>query len=299
MSLPHTVTTLTCPNGSVVHVVGTVHFSKESVQDVRNTIASTRPQVVVLELCKDRQLILHYSEEDILRQGQSMSFSTVRNFVQRDGVVAGLTQSLFLQMSAKITAQLGVAPGGEFRAGFEEATKVNAGVVLGDRSVGITFKRAMAAMSLWKRIHLGLTLLRTLGSGLEISPEEVEAMREKDMVSMLVGELAAEMPAVAEVFVQERDKILACSLMRAANCAQEPWGPPAVVVGVVGIGHIPGIQAHWLDLQCLAQLRELLQVPVPSRTSRVVWTAVKIGTGMGLVGLTAFGVYSIIRHFTK
>ena len=255
--------------------------------------------MVVLELCKDRQLILHYSDEDILRQGQSMSLSTVRNFIRRDGVIAGVTQSLFLQMSAKITAQLGVAPGGEFRAGFEEAMKVNAGIVLGDRSVGITFKRAMAAMSLWKRIHLGLSLLRTLGSGLDISPEEVEAMREKDMVSMLVGELAAEMPAVAEVFVQERDKILACSLMRAANCAQEPWGPPTVVVGVVGIGHVSGIQGNWLDRQCLVQLRDLLHVPPPSRVSRVVWTAVKIGTGIGLVGLTALGVYSVFRHFTK
>ena len=45
MSLPETVTTLRCPNGSVVHIVGTVHFSKESVQDVRTTIAATKPQV--------------------------------------------------------------------------------------------------------------------------------------------------------------------------------------------------------------------------------------------------------------
>ena len=54
MSLPHTVTTLTCPNGSVVHVVGTVHFSKESVQDVRNTIASTRPQVRGIDTAGER-----------------------------------------------------------------------------------------------------------------------------------------------------------------------------------------------------------------------------------------------------
>ena len=229
-----------------------------------------------------------------------MTVATVRRFIQRDGVVAGLCQSLFLQMSAKITAQLGVAPGGEFRAGFEEAQKVNARVVLGDRSVGITFKRAMTAMSLWKRIHLGFVLLRTLGSsGLEITPDEIESLRKKDMVSLLVGELAAEMPAVAQVFVEERDKILACSLMRAANCAQVPYGPPLVIVGVVGIGHVPGIEANWMNQECLEQLKELLTVPVPSRTSRVVWNLVRVGTGLGLVGLTAFGVYSLVRHFIK
>ena len=46
MSLPDTVTTLHCPNGSVVHVVGTVHFSKESVQDVRTVVTLTKPQVL-------------------------------------------------------------------------------------------------------------------------------------------------------------------------------------------------------------------------------------------------------------
>lgn len=254
---------------------------------------------MVLELCKDRQLILHYSEEDILRQGQTMSYSTVQNFIRRDGLVAGLVQSLFLQMSAKITSQLGVAPGGEFRAGFEEAMKVNAGVVLGDRPVGVTFKRAMAALSLWRRLHLGLMLVRSLSSGLDITPEEVEAMREKDLVSLLVGELAVDMPAMAEVFVEERDRILACSLMRAANCTQEPWGPANVVVGVVGIGHVPGIEANWMNPRCVTQLKELLTVPIPSRTSRVAWTAVKVGVGLGVVGLTAFGVYSIFRRFTK
>ena len=257
------------------------------------------PQVVVLELCKDRQLILYYSEEDILREGQQMSLSTIRNFIRRDGIVAGLCQALFLQMSAKITAQLGVAPGGEFRAGFEEATRINAGVVLGDRTVGVTFRRAMATMSLWKRVQLGFLLVRTLGSGMEISPEEIESLREKDLVSLLVGELAAEMPAVVEVFVEERDKILACSLMQAANCMQEPWGQPAVVVGVVGIGHLPGIEGNWMDSECVGQLRELLQVPVPSRASRVVWTAVRIGMGMGFVGVVGFCAYSIFRHLKK
>ena len=252
----------------------------------------------MLELCKDRQLILHYSEEDILREGQKISLATVRTFIRRDGLIAGLCQCLFLQMSAKITAQLGVAPGGEFRAGFEEATRINAGVVLGDRSVGVTFKRAMAALSLWRRLQLGFLLLRTVASGVDVvSPEEVEALRKRDLVSLLVGELAAEMPAVAEVFVQERDRILACSLMQAANCMQEPWGPPTTVVGVVGIGHVPGIEANWMDQQCVGQLRELLQVPVPSRASRVAWTAVRFGMGLGLVSLTAFSLYSVIRLF--
>ena len=228
-----------------------------------------------------------------------MTVAKLRTFIRRDGLVAGLSQSLFLQMSAKLTSQLGVAPGGEFRAGFEEAQKINAKVVLGDRSVGVTFKRAMAALSLWKRLHLGLVLLRTLSSGLDITPEEVESLKNKDMVTMMIGELASELPAVSEVFVAERDKILACSLMRAANCAQQPYGVAVTVVGVVGMGHVPGIEANWMQPNCQSQLKELLTVPVPSRASSIVWTAVKVGTGLGLMGLTAFGAYFIVRRFYR
>ena len=34
--------------------------------------------------------------------------------------------------------------------------------------------------------------------------------------------------------------------MRAANCAEEPYGPPRQVVGVVGTGHVTGIEANWM-----------------------------------------------------
>ena len=50
MALPETVTTLNCPNGSTVHLVGTAHFSKESVQDVRTTVTTVQPQVTVARL---------------------------------------------------------------------------------------------------------------------------------------------------------------------------------------------------------------------------------------------------------
>ena len=241
-------------------------------------------------------MILLYSEEDILREAQSMSFSKVRSFIQRDGLITGITQSLFLKMSAQLTQQLGVAPGGEFRAGYEEAQKINARVVLGDRAVGVTFKRAMASLSLWKRLHLGFSLLQTLGSGIDITPEEMEELKKKDMVTLLMGELSEKMPGLSEVFVTERDKILTYSLMRAANCVQLPYGPPVTVVGVMGMGHVPGVERHWMQP---IPLKELLSVPVPSRASRVVWTGVRMCVSLTALGLVVGGAYMVLRHVSK
>ena len=288
--IPETVSVLQCPNGSTVYIVGTAHFSKESVEDVRKTIAKMNPNTVVLELCQDRQMILHYSEEDILREARTMTFGKLRSFIRRDGFIAGLTQSIFLKLSAQFTQQLGVAPGGEFRAGFEEAQKIGSRIVLGDRLIGITFKRALAALTLWQRIQFALLLIQSMSTDLEITPEEIENLKKRDMVTMFTGELASDYPALSEVFVNERDKILAYSLMMAANCAHQPYGPPVTVVGIMGMGHIPGIESNWN--QEIA-VRELLTVPLPSRTSRVIRTGIKLG----LLGVCAVGIYFCAKKF--
>ncbi len=265
-------TALECPNGSKVYLVGTAHYSRESIEDVRRTISEIKPGVVLLELCNDRKMIFQYSQEDILREARNMTFAKMRSFIQRDGLIAGITQSIFLKFTAEITQQLGMAPGGEFRAGYEEARRIGANVHLGDRPVGITFKRALASLSFWGKLRFGFSLLRALTDELEISPEDIERMKSKDMVQLLMGELTSQFPEVTEVFINERDKILAYSLMASANCAKQPYGPPVTVVGVMGLGHISGICSNWLAVD---DIRPLMIIPEPSRTSLIVWSGVK------------------------
>lgn len=273
------ITTLECPNGSKVYLVGTAHFSPESVEDVRRTIREKRPGVVLLELCNDRKVILQYSQEDILREARTMTFAKMRAFIRRDGVVPGIVQSIFLKFSAELTQQLGVAPGGEFRAGYEEAKKIGADIYLGDRLVGITFKRMVASLSLWRKLRFAYILLQLLTSTIEITPELVEEMRSKDMVQLLTGELTDQLPEMKEVFVNERDRVLAHSLMTSANCAQEPYGPPVTVVGIMGMGHISGVSSCWMNV---SDIRPLLVIPQPSLASMMVWSGVKFSFRMGL-----------------
>lgn len=107
--------------------------------------------------------------------------------------MSGLMQILLLKVSAHITEQLGMAPGGEFREAFKEVKHTEkklkkerrslivsvqffylfiflrivvfllctqAGRVpfckfhLGDRPIPVTFKRAIAALSLWQKARL-------------------------------------------------------------------------------------------------------------------------------------------------
>ena len=288
-----TITTLDCPNGSKVYLVGTAHFSKESIDEVRRTITEKRPGVVLLELCNDRRIILQYSQETILREARTMTFAKMRGFIRRDGVVAGIVQSIFLKFTAELTQQLGMAPGGEFRAGYEEARKIGADIILGDRLVGITFKRVLASLSLWKKLRFMVLLFRALTDKYEITPEAVEKLKSSDMVQLLMGELTHNFPELFEVFVSERDKILAHSLMVSANCAREPYGPPVTVVGVMGVGHVSGVSSCWMDV---GDIRPLMVVPRPSLASRIVWSGIKFSFRMGLFVCCASTVFYISRR---
>lgn len=82
-NLPDTVTVLPTFEGHVVYLVGTSHFSEASQRDVRRVIRAVRPKIVVLELCRSRLCFLTMSEEEIMREAQSLDFKKIREYVRK------------------------------------------------------------------------------------------------------------------------------------------------------------------------------------------------------------------------
>ncbi|XP_035676589.1 traB domain-containing protein-like isoform X2 [Branchiostoma floridae] len=241
-NLPETVTTLDTEDGGKVYVIGTAHFSEESQQDVIKTIESVQPDVVLVELCKSRVNILQLDEKTLLEEAKNINIGKVKLAIKQSGLVTGLMQILLLHMSAHITEQLGMAPGGEFRTAFRQAQQVpSCKVHLGDRPIQITLQRAIAALSVWQKLRLAWYMIM---SKEPISKEEVEKCKQRDLLEEMLAEMTGEFPALSRVFVTERDQYLAHSLRLAARPVptHDAQGVvPAVVVGVVGMGHVPGI----------------------------------------------------------
>ncbi|XP_074619932.1 traB domain-containing protein-like isoform X1 [Acropora palmata] len=292
--LPDTVTKLECGDGCKVYLVGTAHFSKESQDDVEKTIKAVQPDVVLVELCKSRVDILKYDEELLLREAKNIDMQKLRLAIKQSGVVAGVIQVLLLSLSAHITKQLGMAPGGEFRAAYREAKKIpGCQIHLGDRPIQITLSRAMSALSFWQKVKLGWHLLTTKDP---ISREDVEKCKQKDLLAEMLAEMTGDFPTLYKVFVSERDQYLARSLRLSAvpieihNSDGEPHGViPSVVVGVVGIGHVDGITQNW-DKEI--DVKELLRIPETSRTSRLIRFSIKAFVGV----ILAWGCYKIGKY---
>ncbi|XP_005109412.1 traB domain-containing protein [Aplysia californica] len=288
--LPDTVTVLE-RGGCRLYLVGTAHFSKESQEDVARVIQMAKPHVILVELCQSRVNILKMDEARILEEAKNINMSTIRQLIQRNGVMQGVLNILLLNMSAYITKELGMAPGGEFRTAFNEARKLRGGCrfILGDRPIQITLRRALASLSLWQRLKLAYAILC---SKEPITKEDVEKCKQKDMLEQTIEQMTGEFPALGQVFVSERDVYLAHSLRKATQpvpCPEAPGGEvPAVVVGVVGIGHVKGITENWhkeLDVE------EICRLPPASMASSVA----RWGFRLTAIGLLTYGCYRASR----
>ncbi|KAK7102452.1 traB domain-containing protein-like [Littorina saxatilis] len=288
--LPDTVTLLEAHQGCKVYVIGTAHFSTESQEDVSKVIQAVQPDVVMVELCKSRINILELDEKMLLEEAKNINLAKFRMAVKQSGVVQGIMHLLLLSMSAHLTKQLGMAPGGEFRRAFQEARRVpGCRLQLGDRPIQITLKRALGALTVWQKLKLAWYLITSKDP---ISKEDVEKCKQRDLLEQLLKEMTGEFPALSRVFVEERDVYLAHSLKMAARPREYPDRPeisiPSVVVGVVGIGHVPGIVANWPKEQ---DIKDIMTIPPGSILGKVFKWSIRAS----LLCIMSYGCYRLYR----
>ncbi|KAI1726239.1 traB family domain-containing protein [Ditylenchus destructor] len=286
-----------CFKDAKVYLVGTAHFSVESQQDVLKTILQTQPDVVMVELCSSRISILSMDEQTLLREAKSLNRERVINIIRQSGVVQGILHVLLLTTSAHITRQLGMAPGGEFRAAHNGSLQVqNCRIVLGDRPVQITLQRALSALGIFQKLRLFYHIL--LSNRASITQEDVERCKNKDLLEEILKEMAGEFPQLSKIFVDERDQYMAHILhillqrttaekLNACRQANVPY-EPVNIVAVVGIGHVSGIVANW---NRHIDGTELLTVPMPSRKAKIVKWMFKAT----FFGMTAYACYRFSR----
>lgn len=92
-----------------------------------------------------------------------MDFAKMRAILAQHGRVQGALYLLLLSVSAHITKQLGMAPGGEFRVAVTAVKRLlpSSTIQLGDRPINITLGRALAALSPWSKLKLAFHIITT------------------------------------------------------------------------------------------------------------------------------------------
>ncbi len=230
------MTTLNNPNvlhnltydGKQIILIGTAHVSKESVSLVKSVIEQENPDTVAVELCPSRF-------QTIKQKDQWQEMDIVKVIKEKKAFLL-LVNFMLASFQRRIAAKLDIKPGAEMIQAIESGETAGAQIHLADRDIRVTLSRTWRTMGLWARLKLLFQLILSLGEVEDIGEEDIEKMKQQDVLESLLAELGQVMPVVKNILIDERDQYL-CEKIRSA--------PGAKIVAVVGAGHVPGIKKYW------------------------------------------------------
>lgn len=247
---------ITFSNGRIITLVGTAHVSKESVDEVRQVIEQEQPDRICLELDEGR-----YKSKT---EQQDWSNTDIRKVFKEHRGFLMLANMALAGYQKRMGDETGSAPGEEILSAAEIAEEKNIPFTLCDREIQITFKRAWRLSSPWNKAKLMASLLGAVFSKEEVSPEELEKLKQGDTMQTMMQEMAKELPQVKSVLIDERDRYLATRIYQSQGNH---------IVAVIGAGHQEGIIKNLKALDEHGQstdLSDITAVPHPSKWGKVI-----------------------------
>lgn len=249
---------------SRITLLGTAHVSRASADKVASLLAGGEYDAVAVELCPSRYNAL-INPDDLSRMDLLK--------VVKEGRVAMVIASLALgAYQQRLADQFGIEPGAEQREAIRIAQESKLPLLLIDREISVTLKRVANNLSWWKRMALFTGLLATILSREEVSEEEIERLKEGDILETTFSEFAEDRRDLYLPLIDERDRYMAARLLEEI----EDKGHENLLA-VVGAGHLNGI-ARYLesDIETPREtVRRLDDLPRPSRWPKLIpWAIV-------------------------
>lgn len=232
-------------------LVGTAHVSKESTRLVTEVIEAEKPDTVCVELCESRL--------QSIRQKDRWQNMDIIKVIREKKAFLLLSNLMLASFQKRIAEKLEVKPGEEMIKAVETAEAVNAQIIMADRDIRVTLLRTWRIMGLWSRAKIMFQLILSVVGGLdEISAEEVEKMKQSDILETLLTDVGKAFPVLRNVLIDERDRYLSHKIKNA---------PGKKIVAVVGAGHVPGIRKYW---DSDTDIRALEEIPPPGKLAGVL-----------------------------
>lgn len=290
-------------------LLGTAHVSKTSAEVVSAMASSGAFDAVAIELDQGRYASLTDSQNwqkvdlfKIIRQGKAAMLAV------------NLALSAFQQ---RLADQFGIEPGAEMRAAISSAKAADLPLLLVDRDIGVTLRRVYGNMGFWKRMMLLSGLLASVFSRDEIEEDEIERLKEGDILEATFTEFAENSEQMYLPLITERDQYMVSKLITGTGAGSAKPRHQDVLV-VIGAGHLKGMRsalegdgvvpgmpapAEGAERSDRATIARLEQLPPPGRWMKIIpWIIVAVlvaGFVIGFarspdLGLSLIGDWALI-----
>jgi pheromone shutdown-related protein TraB len=268
-------TRITCAGREFI-LVGTAHVSQASVEEVESVIRGEQPDHVCVELDTARY-------QTIVENSSWKNIDISRVLKEKKGFLL-FANIILSSYQKRLGLGAGVKPGEEMVKAIRVAEELGVPVVFADREVQITLRRAWAKSSFWGKNKMLAALFTSLFSNEKISSEEMEKLKEKNLMQSMLEELSRYLPKVKEVLIDERDRYLAAKIYAAGG---------QKTVAVVGAGHVEGIVRHLQALETKAEdadVTELESIPRQGVVKKIIpWIIPVAVSGLLTLGFLTKG----------
>lgn len=252
--------------------MGTAHVSPDSVEEVARVIKEHAPDVVAVELDASRL--------DALENPDRWQATPIQKLLKSDKLWLFLAQSLLSSQQRRLGEKFGVQPGQEMLTAVRAARAAGKDVLLADREIAITMRRAYGLMRLREKARLAWELFKSMIGGEDADEDiDLEKLMQEDAITQMMDEVGRVAPSIKGVVVDERDTYLATRIRGPAEAGKK-------VVAVVGAGHLAGIQRRLAEPPAdLAPLEEIPKKRFP--------LAKILGWGLPLIILVLFAYLGV------
>ncbi len=263
-------------SGRRIVLVGTAHVSSDSVDEAVAVIAAEAPDALCVELDETRWRSMNspdaWEKTDIVK-------------VIKEGKAFLLLANLALSsFQRRMGADSGVKPGAEMAAAIRAAEAAGIPYHFCDRDVQTTLRRAWGRSNFWNKSKLSAQLIAAAFSNEKPDAAEIERLKQRSELDEMMGELAAYLPSVKEVLIDERDRYLAAKI----------WATEGTkLVAIIGAGHAVGVEA-WLrrlaDGSATTDVSDLEKIPAPGFFARSAgWLVPALIVGFIVLGFFTSG----------
>lgn len=211
-------------DGREIILIGTAHISNASKELVKQTIEQENPDTVCVELDEGR-----YKS---LKEPDRWKNTDLKQVIKKKQLATLIANLVLGSYQKRMGSQTGVKPGAELKEAAEIAESKGTQLVLSDRDIKITLKRAWACTPWYRKFSLLGGLFASIFDKTEISEEDLSKIKEQDALSTMMQEFGKTFPEVKQVLIDERDQYLANKIKSA---------PGKKIIAVIGKGHLKGI----------------------------------------------------------
>jgi pheromone shutdown-related protein TraB len=215
-----------------ITLLGTSHIAQGSVNEIINTIETSKPDIVAVELDKNRLAAL-------LQKGKRPS---LLRLIGKIGVTGMLFALIGAYMQRKLGKIVGVQPGEDMLAAVKTAGKHKLPLFLIDQNIEVTLARFSKFFTwrekfrLLKDIFMALFFQKRQLKKYGFDTIDLTSVPPKKLIHQLIGRVKEEYPSVYQVVIHERDMFMSLALI---GIVKEH--PDKQILAVVGAGHEEGM----------------------------------------------------------